>query len=127
MVQLIKAECNSKYPLCVHYGFLFGDMVMHNTPDQKNNAGGNVVTEKWIDFLSKRSIYKIEDTNLKESDLWNYYENNKNKKFNTFSFNCEQFANDVLHGVKKSSILNRSLFLLGIGYLFYKKIQKNQK
>ena len=127
MVRLIKAECNNPYPLCVHYGFLIGDVVIHNTPDKTNISGGNIITEKWIDFLASRNIYEIEDTTLKESDVWEYYEKNKTKKFSPITFNCEQFANDVLIGVKKSSILSRTLFLLGLGYFALKKLKKNQK
>lgn len=125
MVKLIKAECNNPYPLCVHYGFLIGDIVIHNTPGKTNPYGGNIVTEKWIDFVGDRNIYAVEDTTLQESDVWEYYENNKTKKFSPVAFNCEQFANDVLTGVKKSSLLTRTLFLLGFGYFIYKKLKKN--
>jgi hypothetical protein len=127
MVKLIKASCDSSYPLCVHYGFLINDVVVHNTPAITNNFGGNIVTQKLEAFKNDREIYEIVDLDLDQKVVWDYAEKNKTKKFNYVSFNCEQFANDVISGNKKSSILARSLILLGIGLFIWKKSKKNQK
>lgn len=124
MIKLIKASCNNEYPLCVHYGFLIGDVVVHNTPDQINPYGGNIVTQSWDGFKSDREIYSMEDIDIPAAKVWAYYEKNKTKKFNVITFNCEQFANDVISGVKKSSILTRTLVLLGFGYFLWKKSKK---
>jgi len=125
MTKLIKAECNNEYPFCVHYAFLIGDTVIHNTPDRENFYGGNIVTEKWIDFLSKRNVYSIEDIDTKAEKIWDYLDRNKTKKFNPITYNCEQFANDVMTGVKSSSLLTRWLFLVGFTYVLIKKIKKS--
>lgn len=127
MVKLIKASCDSSYPLCVHYGFLINDVVVHNTPGAVNNFGGNIITQKLDAFKSDRDIYEIVDLNLDQKRVWDYAEKNKKKKFNYLSFNCEQFANDVISGNKSSSILARSVVLLGIGLFIWKKSKKNQK
>jgi hypothetical protein len=125
MIKLVKASCNSDYPLCVHYGFLVGDVVVHNTPDLFNPYGGNIVAQGYENFKRDRTIYEVEDIDIPASKVWAYYENNRTKKFNAITFNCEQFANDVISGVKKSSILTRSLVLLGFGYFIWKKSKKN--
>lgn len=121
MIKLVKASCNNEYPLCVHYGFLVGDVVVHNTPDRINPYGGNIVAQSWDGFKSDRQIYAIEETNIPASKIWEYYEKNRTKQFNAFTFNCEQFTNDVISGRKKSSILTKALVLLGLGYFIYKK------
>lgn len=125
MIKLVKASCNNDYPLCVHYGFLIGDVVVHNTPDRINPYGGNIVAQSWDGFKSDRQIYSMEEINVPASKVWEYYEKNRTKKFNAITFNCEQFANDVISGVKKSSILTRTLILLGFGYFLWKKSKKN--
>ena len=124
MIKLVKASCNNDYPLCVHYGFLIGDVVVHNTPDRINPYGGNIVAQSWDGFKSDRQIYSMEEINVPASKVWEYYEKNRTKKFNAITFNCEQFANDVISGVKKSSILTRTLVLLGFGYFLWKKSKK---
>lgn len=124
MIKLIKASCNNEYPLCVHYGFLIGNVVVHNTPDQINPYGGNIVAQSWDGFKNDREIYSMEDIDIPAAKIWAYYEKNKTKKFNVITFNCEQFANDVISGVKKSSILTRTLVLLGFGYFLWKKSKK---
>lgn len=124
MIKLVKASCNNEYPLCVHYGFLIGNVVVHNTPDQINPYGGNIVAQSWDGFKNDREIYSMEDIDIPAAKVWAYYENNKTKKFNVITFNCEQFANDVISGVKKSSILTRTLVLLGFGYFLWKKSKK---
>lgn len=125
MIKLVKASCNNDYPLCVHYGFLIGDVVVHNTPDRINPYGGNIVAQSWDGFKSDRQLYSMEEINVPASKVWEYYEKNRTKKFNAITFNCEQFANDVISGVKKSSILTRTLILLGFGYFLWKKSKKN--
>ena len=121
MIKLIKASCDNEYPLCVHYGFLVGDVVVHNTPDKINPYGGNIVAQSFENFKKERTIYAVEDLDIPASKVWAYYEKHRTKKFNTITFNCEQFANDVISGVKKSSILTRTLVLLGLGYFIWKK------
>ena len=124
MVKLVKASCNNNYPFCVHYGFLIGDTIIHNTPERENSYGGNIVTEKFELFKSKRKIHSIEDTNLSEDQVWSYVDKNKNRKFDYLNYNCQQFANEVMTGKKKLSILSRALILLSIGYIAYKKTKK---
>jgi hypothetical protein len=53
MIKLIKASCDNEYPLCVHYGFLVGDVVVHNTPDKTNPYGGNIVAQSFENFKKK--------------------------------------------------------------------------
>jgi hypothetical protein len=125
MIKLIKASCDNEIPLCVHYGFLIGDVVVHNTPNKINPYGGNIVTQPWDNFKQERTIYAIEDLDISASQVWAYYEKHRTKKFNNITFNCEQFANDVILGVKKSSILTRTIVLLGLGYFIWKKSKNN--
>lgn len=114
MTKLIKAECNNIYPLCIHYGFLVGNMVIHNTPSKENAYGGNIIIEPYSDFEKDREIFSIEDVNIPEQQILDYYERNKSKKFNAITFNCQQFVNDVLSGKKGLSIIIKVALIVGI-------------
>jgi hypothetical protein len=127
MIKLIKASCDNEYPLCVHYGFLVGDVVVHNTPDKTNPYGGNIVAQSFENFKKERTIYAIEDLDIPASKVWAYYEKHRTKKFNAITFNCEQFANDVISGVKKSSILYQSPCFIRAWVFYLEKIKKYLK
>jgi hypothetical protein len=120
MVKLIKASCDTSLPFCVHYGFLINDVVVHNTPGMKNEFGGNIVTQKYEDFKKERKIYDVLNVNVKPQKVFNYAKRHESKKFNALTYNCQQFANDVITGVKYSSILSRAVLFLIVGTIVYK-------
>lgn len=124
MVKLVKASCDSALPFCVHYGFLIDNLVIHNTPGMENNYGGNIVAQSFDDFKKERKIFEIEDIDIKPQKVFDYANENKTRKFNYLTYNCQQFANQIIKGVKYTSVLTRALILAGVGIFIY-NYQKN--
>jgi len=124
MTKLIESECNNMLPLCVHHAFLVDNMVIHNTPAKKNIHGGNIIIEPFDDFKSNRKILSIKDIDTPSGRIFDYYEANKGRKFNSITFNCEQFVNDVIYGKKGLSVLTKIVLIVSTLVILSKKNSK---
>lgn len=94
-------------PLILHRGIVVVEddgkaYVYHNSPNELNEIGGSVIKESVDSWLKSRKIKSIKPTNITRDKIENMYINLAQKKFNLFSFNCEQFAYFVKDGEYKS-------------------------
>lgn len=124
MTKVIESECNNIVPLCVHHAFLVDDMVIHNTPSKTNIHGGNIIIEPFDDFKSDRKILSIKDIDTPSGRIFDYYEANKGRKFNSITFNCEQFVNDVMNGKKGLSVLTKIALIVSALVVLSRKNSK---
>ena len=98
---IIEVTVNSK-PYIKHYGIIVYDennevKVLHNTPDF-----GKPTETTYADFMKSRSNPKffsnILNTKTNE-EIYNRFNNLKDRKFNLLTFNCEHFI-DLMTGNK---------------------------
>lgn len=67
--------------------------VLHNSPDNINECGGNVGYEPLSDFIAQgRKILAVEHTAMDKAHILCMGESVAHQKFHITKFNCEQFA-----------------------------------
>ena len=94
-------------PLILHRGIVVVEddgkaYVYHNSPSEVNELGGSIIKESLDVWLKNRKIKSIEPTRLTKDKIEQMYLTFNTRKFNLFSFNCEQFAYFVKEGELKS-------------------------
>ncbi len=80
-------------------------LLLHNSPNSKNEYGGNLLIDTPEDFYKSREFVYLEHTNLTVSEIFRYYHEMKRKAFNLLFYNCEHFVSMIAYNVKKSEQL----------------------
>ena len=98
---ILKGSIN-KYPFIYHYGVLLvkdGQVtVIHNSPNEKNEHGGNVLRNDLQKWLKTRKIAHVQRANISEGLILKTADKYKSRPFNLFSFNCEHFIFEIRDG-----------------------------
>lgn len=102
---IITAKVNSK-PLLWHQAIAVqindGIYFLHNSPNRKNEFGGNLLIDTPEDFYKTRTFTSAKHTDLTANDILQEYERLKHKKFNLLLYNCEHFVSIVTVNKRKS-------------------------
>lgn len=92
---ILEASIN-RIPFVYHYGIVLntdnGIMVVHNTPNEKNSLGGNLIIDDLDTWQQSRNITKVYRTNISENQLKQHIERHKSKRFHLILWNCEHFV-----------------------------------
>lgn len=132
MIQEVKIlqVSTRRYMLINHFGILINEageeVVYHNDQDPFNRYGGNILRESLASFLDGRTLEGIKITSIDLSNLYAYIEENKAKKYNALTYNCEHFITEAIMGKKLSpqvifySLTTGVLSFFGLKYLIKK-------
>ena len=116
---IIKASMD-KYPFIYHYGIVIvtnGKVrIIHNTPDEKNEYGGNIVSYSPEKFFTTRKLIHIYHTNITKERILKVVEQNKSRPFNLLTFNSEHFIYEIKDGTPSSPQVRYWLFNI-VGFL----------
>ena len=116
---IIKARMD-RYPFIFHYGIVVvinGKVnIIHNTPDEKNEYGGNIVCYTPEKFFSTRQLISIQHTKISKERILKVVEQNKSRPFNLLTFNCEHFIYEIKDGIPSSPQVRYWLFNI-VGFL----------
>ncbi len=116
---IIKASMD-KYPFIYHYGIVIvtnGKVrIINNTPDEKNEYGGNIVSYSPEKFFTTRKLIHIYHTNITKERILKVVEQNKSRPFNLLTFNCEHFIYEIKDGTPSSPQVRYWLFNI-VGFL----------
>jgi len=114
---LIKARVK-KWPFIFTYGFVVLDngrpTVWHNTPNEKNEAGGNIVVHDLDTWTRSRTIVSVKKTNVSESRIREVSNDKINKPFNLLTWNCEHYVFLIRDKAHRSPQLSAFIWYAGI-------------
>lgn len=87
--------------ICYHLGIAVVEngrlCLYHNTPSLKNRFGGNIVCQPIEDVLKQRKVLGVKKGGANCPDVVRQYAwDNRQRAWNTFSFNCEDFVTEIL-------------------------------
>jgi len=86
-------------PIISHYGIISREtddfMVYHNDPDKFNFLGGNIVSEKFEDWIKGKEIITVYNTGISKEEILKWVNENKYKKYDVLKFNCEHFITNI--------------------------------
>jgi len=92
---LLKASIK-RLPFVYHYGIVLnegnGIYIAHNTPNETNEHGGNVLIDDLDTWTGSRRIVEAKRTKLNANQIAEYIEKHKDKRFSLIFWNCEHFA-----------------------------------
>lgn len=113
-------------PFILHRGIVVVDNgcvnIYHNTPMYHNAHGGSLVKENIQEWLKSRDITSIVPTSLTQDTIETTANNLSNRKFNLFTFNCEQFAFLLKDGKPRSpQLIGWGIALSVLGYFLSNK------
>lgn len=131
---VLKASVN-KFPLIKHYGIVLSNedgkvKVIHNTPNKKNEYGGNIQIDTLEDFLKTRTFEQAIKTNVSREKIVKVVGENISRDFHLIKWNSETFVWKIWKGHQYSpQILNWSKYIAGgslIGLSFVKDKRKKR-
>jgi len=101
--------------LCYHLGIVYvkngRKYIFHNAPTNSNRFGGTVIFEKIEEFVKGREIYRIVNTNAKNSDILRVSKKCQAEVWDTFFFNCEDYVVEIVEGERRSDL--RDIWRIG--------------
>ena len=100
------------------------DYVLHNTPSKKNKFEGNVVIDKYLDFIKDRELISKEIINLNTTQIKEYANKCKNKKWHFLTYNCETMKNEIITGSKGTNVMTRLIGVVAIAFILF-RLKKN--
>lgn len=94
-------------PLFLHKGIIVIDddgsiSIYHNTPTEKNSAGGGIIKDSFDDWVLSRDIINVEQTGMTRAYIEQTSYELSDRPFNISSFNCEQYISLLKDGRRKS-------------------------
>lgn len=94
-----------------HYGIMIiengAPVVYHNDNFPENEVGGNVLRQSLDDFMAGRDYQDSKDVWIDANKFYNYVNHNLTMEYNLRTYNCEDFVNEALYGVKRSPQLRQ--------------------
>lgn len=104
---IIYTSC-ADFPVCYHLGIVVCDgnkkVIYHNSPENKNKFGGNIVAESYENFTKNRQVLKIVETKVQKSRIIEVSNKSKLETWDTFFFNCEDFILEIVDGHRRSDL-----------------------
>jgi len=98
---IIKASIN-KIPFIYHYGIILvkdgQEAIIHNSPNEKNNYGGNILVYDLQEFFKSRKIVHVQRTNISKIRILKIVDKYKSMPFSLLAFNCEHFIFEIRDG-----------------------------
>lgn len=86
--------------------------IYHNTPIKNNEFGGSAVKETLDEFKTAgREIKQVDTSGLSHDEIKKRFDETKHKKFNWFTWNCDQFVNYLLYSEKYSPWQKKIFFI----------------
>lgn len=89
-----------------HYGIMIIEngepVVYHNDSTPENKVGGNVLRQTLAEFMEGREYQDSEQVWIDANKFYNYVNQNLLMEYNLRTYNCEDFVNEALYGVKSS-------------------------
>lgn len=114
---IITARVN-RLGLINHVGYIIKDgcntYVLHNTPDSRNQHGGNIIKEPLHEFCRSRTPLYIERTGMSAEEIEHYAHQKRHITFDTIKHNCEHFVYGLRDKVENSPQLQSWLVLAAI-------------
>lgn len=105
---IIYTTCSNYAAGCYHLGIVFeqGDtkLIYHNDPSNINKFGGSVCAETYDQFMKGRVFQNVIRTNAKNKDILDIAQKCKFERWNTFTFNCEDFVLEIVDGKRRSDL-----------------------
>lgn len=133
---IIKARVNS-LPIVYHYGIVIDDkgsdiLIIHNTPNKKNEVGGGINIDTLSNWTLTRTIVSKQASKSSKESISRIVKLNASKPFNLINWNCEHFVFLAAFNEKKSPQLTGFIWLvlfilLGIFVLKHEKIRDPKK
>lgn len=77
-------------------------VVYHNDSTPENKVGGNVLRQTLAEFMEGREYQDSEQVWIDANKFYNYVNQNLLMEYNLRTYNCEDFVNEALYGVKSS-------------------------
>jgi len=104
---VIYTSC-ADFPVCYHLGIVVSDgekkMVYHNSPENKNKFGGNVVCETYENFTRNRQVLKVVECRVPKERIIKVTQKCKKETWDTFFFNCEDYVLEIVDGHRRSDL-----------------------
>ncbi len=112
---ILVTSCEGLIIPCWHRAIVLyeqgGWWVYQNTPSMMNEFGGNIVRVPIEDFLNGRKVFKVINARLDADCVRACSWKNRERKWRSIGFNCEDYVNEIESGKKKSSL--RGIYALG--------------
>lgn len=125
---LVKARVN-KIPFIFHYGFVLVEngrpMIYHNTPNQKNEQGGNIIVTDPDTWTRSRTIVSIKATDVTAERIHQVTEKHIKKPFKLLTWNCEHYVFLIKDKTIKSPQLSAFIWYASI-LLFFLLTKRRQ-
>ena len=123
---IIKTTCH-KIPLCYHLAIVYVEngtvYVFNNAPSVQNKYGGNIVFQSLDEFIGtgvdERKMLDVYSSPLNESQILEYTNKNKKRKWDDIVFNCESYVNEMFKNGEESTQLGRVLEAFIVVSLIY--------
>lgn len=127
MASVLVTTCS--YPFCWHRGLAIWEQnelwVYHSTPESRNEAGGNLVRERFEQFMNGRQLLREFPVHIDAGTAQKYYEEKKTDRWTVFN-NCEDVISEMLTGQKGSSLRDMYLKVIGGAVLMYLLFRKRE-
>lgn len=128
---ILKARIK-KLPLFYHYGITIeeqeGIKVIHNTPNKKNEFGGNIVVDDLKEWTKTRTIVRKIKTNVTRQQIEEAVSSYAAKPFNLFGWNCEHFIFKIKDGHPRSPQLSEWIYnSVLFGFFIFSALKKSKK
>ena len=112
------------YCLCGEWN----SVCFNNAPSVQNKYGGNIVFQSLDEFIGtgvdERKMLDVYSSPLNESQILEYTNKNKKRKWDDIVFNCESYVNEMLKNGEESTQLGRVLEAFIVVSLIYLLINK---
>jgi len=131
---IIKASIN-KIPFVYHYGIVLETdgiiQIVHNSPNEKNKYGGNILLSSPKEFFQTRKLIQVERTGIDKETIKSKVERFKTHSFNLISFNCEHFIFSIrdnsLHSPQLLNSIRVIATILMLAYSIKNRLLINKK
>ena len=104
---IIYTSC-ADFPVCYHLGIVIDHgnekKVYHNSPENKNKFGGNVVSESYENFTKNRQVLKVVESKVPKERILHVTRKCKDEQWDTFFFNCEDYVLEIVDGHRRSDL-----------------------
>lgn len=104
---IIYTSC-ADFPVCYHLGIVIDHggekRVYHNSPENKNKFGGNIVSETYENFTKNRQVLNVVESKTPKERILEVTRRCRDEQWDTFFFNCEDYVLEIVDGHRRSDL-----------------------
>jgi hypothetical protein len=104
---IIYTSC-ADFPVCYHLGIVIDHggekKVYHNSPENKNKFGGNIVSETYENFTKNRQVLSVVESKAPKERILEVTRRCRDEQWDTFFFNCEDYVLEIVDGHRRSDL-----------------------